>query len=126
MELKYGYITNVNEDNHVVVQLKDMDDFKTDYIPFVVHNPCFKIHPVKINALVAVLIDQSGQGGICLGYVADNQTWTKAIIDGDLIVNGNVSDSAGSMQDMRNVYHEHSHSDYGTSRPQPQMTNAGE
>lgn len=122
MILKFGHITNVNDDNHVVVQLDDADGVTTDYIPFLVHNPCFKVNPVVINALVAVLIDDTAQEGVCLGYV-NSQELSKdtAYIAGDLHVSGNVYDGSGSMQSMRSTYNSHTHTDEGTSTPTKQM-----
>lgn len=122
MLLKYGHITNYNSDNYVVVSLDDSDGMTTDYIPFLVHNPCFKVEPIIINALVCVLIDDSGQNGVCLGYVNSQEvSKSKAIIFGDLFVQGNVSDKNGSMQEMRNTYNSHNHSNNGTSAPNSRM-----
>ena len=125
MLLKYGHITNYDENYRVVVQLDDMDGFTTDYIPFLVVNPCYKVNPIVINALAAVLIDDSGQDAVCLGYVHTQElTENKVYIDGDLYVSGNVSDSNGSMQEMRNIYnsHTHSYSDGTTSSPNSSMS----
>ena len=97
-----------------------MDNFKTDYIPFVVHNPCYNVSPVKINALVAVLLDDSGQDGVCLGYV-EGQEGPQTVINGDLIVNGNIFDSKSSMQEMRDIYNRHTNANNGADAPEPQM-----
>lgn len=123
MHLKYGHITNVNKDNHVVVQLDGMDNMTTDYIPFVVPNPCIKVNPVTLNALVAVLIDDSGQEGVCLGYVNSQTTSNGELnIDGDLKVSQDVSDSKGSMQSMRTTYDSHTHQNDGKGKPNSKMS----
>lgn len=122
MLLKYGHITNFNKDNHVVVQLDDTDGFTTDYIPFLVHNPCFKVNPIVVNALVAVLIDDSGQDGVCLGYVNSQElSKDETHIKGNLIVDGDVIDKKGSMQNMRDTYNGHSHGNEGASAPSAKM-----
>lgn len=122
MHLKYGHITNVNKDNHVVVQLDGMDNMTTDYIPFVVPNPCIKVNPVSLNALVAVLIDDSGQEGVCLGYVNSQEVSNGELnIEGNLKVSKNVSDSKGSMQSMRTTYNSHAHQDDGKGTPTSSM-----
>lgn len=134
MHLKYGHITNVNKDNHVVVQLDGMDGMTTDYIPFLVQNPCYKVEPITLNALVAVLIDDSGQEGVCLGYVnSQSETNEKAIFEGDLYIKGNVfvdenisasgsvSDYKGSMQGMRITYNSHAHANSGKGTPTSSM-----
>lgn len=140
MHLKYGHITNVNKDNHVIVQLDGMDGMTTDHIPFLVQNPCYKVEPVTLNALVAVLIDDSGQEGVCLGYVnSQSETNKKAIFEGDLYVKGkvfveesisaeqnisagnDVSDKTGSMQTIRDVYNDHKHASSGKGVPTTNM-----
>lgn len=129
MLLKYGHITNYNDDNHVIVKLDDADGVTTDYIPFLVHNPCFEVEPIVLNALVAVLIDDSGQDGVCLGYVSSQKlSKGKTFITGDInvvgniTVVGNISDIYGSMKSMREVYNSHTHPDNGSKPPSNLMT----
>lgn len=122
MLLKYGYITNFNEANEVIVKLDDMDGFTTDYIPFVVHNLCFKVQPIKLNALVAVLLDDNCQQGVCLGYVnSQDLTVEETLIEGNLKVSGDVQDQKGTMQEMRNIYNSHTNPNNGNSTPSEQM-----
>lgn len=122
MLLKYGYITNYNEDNEVIVKLDDMDGFTTDYIPFVVHNLCFKVQPIKLNALVAVLLDDNCEQGVCLGYVnSQNLKVEETFIEGNLKVSGNVQDQKSTMQEMRDIYNSHTNPNNGNSNPPQQM-----
>ena len=122
MLLKYGYITNFNKSNEVIVKLDDMDGFTTDYIPFVVHNLCFKVPPIKLNALVAVLLEDNCQQGVCLGYVnSQDLAVEETLIEGNLKVSGNVQDQKGSMQEMRDIYNSHTNPNNGSSNPPQQM-----
>ena len=99
-----------------------MDGFTTDYIPFVVHNLCFKVPPIKLNALVAVLLEDNCQQGVCLGYVnSQDLAVEETLIEGNLKVSGNVQDQKGSMQEMRDIYNSHTNPNNGSSNPPQQM-----